>query len=138
MKPVVAITGAGPFSLSCFDRLLQWLIGRTWGEIEEGGGTAMEGSAADLFRRRAQHVLVAAGKRDRRTAVYMRIDPARNDDLAVGVDGAPSTGSGEAARSADGRDLAPSDADIGHLGGGRHHRQSPGNDQVEHTAPPFD
>ena len=68
----------------------------------------------------------------------VRVDPARNDDLAVGVDGARSTGSGEAARSANGRDLAAGDADIGGLGGGRHDRQPPGNDQVEHSAPPFD
>src|SRR5271163_3008256 len=138
MKPVVAITGAGPFALSCFDRLLQWLIGLARGEIEEGGGTAMEGSAAYLFRWRAQYVLVAAGKRDWRTAVDMRIDSARNDDLAAGVDGARGTGSSEAARSADGRDSAAGDADIGHLRGGRHHRQSAGNDQVEHSAPLFD
>ena len=98
----------------------------------------MEGGAADLFRRRAQHVLVAAGKRDRRTAVDMRIDPARNDDLAVGVDSALGTGGGEAAWGAYSGDLAAGDADIGGLGGSRHHRQSPGNDQVEHWAPPFD
>src|SRR5580658_1413564 len=116
MKPVVAIAGAGPFALAHLDRSRQRLIGWARGEIEQGGCAAMEGSATDLFRRRAQHVLVAAGKRDRRTAMDMRIDPARNDDLAVGVDRARSTGSGEAARSADGRDLAAGDADIGGLG----------------------
>jgi hypothetical protein len=64
--------------------------------------------------------------------------PARNDDLAVGVDAARSAGSGEAAGSANGCDLAAGDADIGGLGGGRHDRQSPGNNQVEHSAPRFD
>jgi hypothetical protein len=138
MKPVVATAGAGPLALADLYRLLQRLIGRARGKIEQGRCTAMQGGAADLFRRRAQHVLVAAGKRDRRAAMDMRIDPARNDDLAVGVDGARGTGGGEAAGSADSCDLAAGDADIGGLGGGRHDRQTPGNDQVEHSAPPFD
>ena len=86
VKAVVAIAGAGPFALAQLDRLLQRLIRRARGEIEQGGRAAMERGAADLLRRRAQQILVAAGERDRRAAMDVRIDAARHDDLPGGVD----------------------------------------------------
>ncbi len=137
VKAVVAIAGAGPFALTRLDRLLQRLVRRTHGEIEQGGGAAIERGAADLFRRCAEHVLVAARKRDRRAAMDMRVDPARNDDLPGRVDGARRASGAEAAGSADRRDFAADNADVGSLGAGRHDRQRPGNDQIEHAEPFF-
>jgi hypothetical protein len=53
VKAVITITGAGPFALPPLDRLMQWLIGRAGGEIEQGRRAAIKCGAADLLGRRA-------------------------------------------------------------------------------------
>src|SRR5580704_5652651 len=101
MEAVVAIAGAGPFAPAQLDRLLQWLVRRAGRKIEQGGRPAVEGGAADLLRRRAQQILVAAGERDRRAAMDVRIDPARHHDLACRIDDARSADISQAAGAAD-------------------------------------
>src|SRR5215469_5109037 len=100
-ETVIAIACAGPFPLTALDRSLQRLVGRAGGEIEQGRRAAVEGGAADLLRRRAQQIFVAARKRYRRTAMDVRIDPARDDDLTRDVDDAGSADRRYARRTAD-------------------------------------
>src|SRR5207244_12495162 len=87
---------------------------------------------ADLLGRGAQQVLVAAGKRDWRTAMDVRIDPARNDDLMAGVDDPRCTDRLQTTGCADRRDLAAGDADIGRLRTVGHDGSAAADDQIEH------
>src|SRR5690348_752610 len=109
MKAIVAVPRAGPLPLAQLDRLLQRLIRRTWGEIEQGGGAAVERGAADLFRRRAQQILVAAWKRDWRAAVDVRVEAAWDHDLAGAIDDPRGADRPQAFGRADGNDLATGD-----------------------------
>src|ERR1700746_2002998 len=86
MEPVIAVAGARPFALAQLDRLLQWLVRGTGRGIEQGGRAAMESGAADLLRRRAQEILVAAGEGDRRAAMDVWVDPSGHHDLPGRVD----------------------------------------------------
>src|SRR5215831_217443 len=104
MKTVIAVACAGPLPLSPLDRALQRLVRWAGREIEQGGGAPMEGGAADLLRRRAQQVLVAPRERDRRAAMDVRIDAARDDDLAGRINHPSRADDGEATRPADRRD----------------------------------
>ena len=115
MKAVVAIARAGPFALARFNRALQWLVGRALHKIEQGRRTAVQCSTADLLGRRAQQVLVTAGKRDRHAAMDMRIDAAGNDDLIAGVDDPRGADRLQTARCANRGDLTSGDADIRRL-----------------------
>src|SRR5215467_12708490 len=137
MEAVIAIACAGPFPLTALDRSLQRLVGRAGGEIEQGRRAAVEGGAADLLRRRAQQIFVAARKRYRRTAMDVRIDPARDDDLTRGVDDAGSADRRQAPRTSDRCNLAVLDTDISCLGAARQHRLAAGNDQIEHAPAPY-
>src|SRR6516225_9941110 len=132
MQPVVAVAGTRPFALTRFDRALQWLVGRALDEIEQRRGAAVQCRTADLLGRRAQQILVPAGKRDRHAAMDMRIDAARYDDLPTGVDDPPGTGRLQASRCADRDDLTAGDTDIRGLRAGRHHRRAAGYHQIEH------
>jgi hypothetical protein len=85
----IAIAGAVPFAPTCFDRLLQPGLGRAIDKVEQGRGAAMKRGAADIGRRRAQQILVAARERDRRQAMDVRVDAARNDDLSGGINDPP-------------------------------------------------
>src|SRR5947208_16982923 len=91
MEAIVAVARAGPFPFAQLDRLLQWLVRRAWREIEQGRRAAVESGATDLLGRRAQQILVASRKRDRRAAMDVRVDAARHPDLPGRVDD-PRTG----------------------------------------------
>src|SRR5437870_4842874 len=132
MKPVVAITRAGPFPLAQFDRLPQRLVGWARGKIQQGRRATVKGSTADLFRRRAQQIFVAAGKRDWRTAMDVRIDAARDNDLIAGVDYPRCTGRLQSAGCADSSNLATGDTDIRWLRTVRHDGSAAADDQIEH------
>src|SRR5690348_8742415 len=103
MESVVAVAGAGPFATPPLDRLLQRLVRRAGHKIEQRGCAAVEGGAADLLRRRAQKIFVAAGERDRRAAMDVRIDPARHHDLPSRIDDPYSADSREAPGRSDRR-----------------------------------
>src|SRR5215472_18104894 len=120
MKAVVAIARAGPFALARFDRLLQGLVRRALSKIEQRCRTAVQCGTADLLGRRAQQVLVAAGKRDRHAAMDVRIDAAGYDDLTAGVDGPRGAGRLQTARRANSGDLTSGDTDFRWLRAGRH------------------
>src|SRR5436305_15118975 len=105
MEAVIAVAGACPFSFAQLDRLLQRLVRRAWRKIEQGGRPAVEGGPADLLRRRAQEILVAAGKRDRRAAMDVRIDPARHHDLPGRVADPGGVSAGKAPGPADAGDF---------------------------------
>ena len=136
MKAVVAIARTGPFALAQFDRLLQRLIGWTLYKIKQGRRAAVQCSTADLLGRRAQQVFIAAGKRDWRTAMDVRINAARNDDLIAGVDDPRGIDRPQTAGCADSRDLAAGDADIRRLRTIRHDGSAAADDQIKHRALP--
>src|SRR5947207_13574525 len=106
VKPVIAIAGTRPFALAQFDRLLQWLVRGACGEIQQSRGAAVKSSTAHLLGRRAQQIFIAAGKRDWRAAMDVRIDAAWNDDLIAGVDNSGGPDRLQTARCANSRDLA--------------------------------
>src|SRR5205085_4292802 len=134
MEAVIAIAGARPFPLAQLDRLLQRLVRRAWRKIEQGGRPAMEGGPADLLRRRAQHILVAAGERYRRAAMDVRIDATRYHDLPGRVDNPRCANAREASKPANRGDFAPADPDIGRVRvAARHHRFAGRNNQIEHA-----
>jgi hypothetical protein len=135
VEAVIAITGAGPLAFAQLDRLLKWLVRRARREIEQGGRAAIEGGAADLLGRRAQEILVAAGERDRRAAMDVRIDTARHDELPGGIDDPGCADLGEASRRSDRGDLAAGDGQIGRLRAARQNHGAAGDGQVEHRFP---
>src|SRR5882757_8535273 len=113
VHPVVAIAGAGPLAPPCLDRLLKAGLRRAIDEIEHRCRAAKKRRAADLVGWRTQHVFVAAGKRDRRQAVNMRIDAAGDDDLARRVDDPlRRPGRPQATRRADRNDLLAGNCDV--------------------------
>src|SRR5262249_10254486 len=99
--------------------------------------TAMQCGTADLLGRRAQQILVTAGKRDRHAAMDVRIDATGYDDLTAGVDDPRGAGGLQTARSANSSNLAPGDADFRRLRASRRDCGAPGNDQIEHLRPPL-
>jgi hypothetical protein len=124
VKTIVAVARPGPFALAKLDRLPQRLVRRTQREIEHGRRAAVKRSAADLLGRRAQQILVAPRERDRRAAVDVRVDAARDNDLPGGVDDPRSTDR----RKASGRRpwrSCPANADIGRLPRRQNHRLPP-------------
>jgi hypothetical protein len=133
VKTVVAVTCPGPFALAQLDRLLQRLVWRAQREIEHGRRAAIKRGAADLLRRRAQQILVAAGEGDRRAAMDVRVEAARDHDLPGGVDDPHGADRRETSRPADGGDLAAADTDIGLFRSTRQNRNTAGNDQIEHA-----
>src|SRR5262249_22252917 len=112
MEPIVAVAGTGPFALAQLDRALQRLIGRALYKIEQGRRAAVQCGTADLLGRRAQQILVTAGKRDRHAAMNMRIDATGYDDLTAGVDNTRCTGRLQTPGRANCSDLTTGYADI--------------------------
>src|SRR6516162_700642 len=134
METIIAIARARPLPPARFNRPLERLVRRALSKIEHCRCAAVQRGAADLLWRRTQQIFVAARKRDRHAAMDMRVDAARHHDLTAGVDDTRGAGRLEAARPADGGDLAAGDADICELSTGRHDRGAAGDEKIEHSA----
>jgi hypothetical protein len=135
---VVAIAGASPLAPPRLDRLLKASLRRAIDEIEHRCRAAKQRRAAHLVGRCAQHVFVAAGKRDRRQAVNMRINAAGDGDLARRVDHPlRRPGGPQGTRRADRNDLRASNPDVDGSGSTRHDRDTTGNNQIEHGVPSY-
>ncbi len=118
VKGVVAIAGARPLLVPSFDRLLDRFAALDRGEVDRCRRAAVQGCEADPRGRLGQCRLGDTGHRHRPVAMDMRVDAARDHDLARGVDHPPGPYRSQVARPADRDDLLAGDADISRLGAG--------------------
>ena len=128
---VVAAAFAGPVLVPPLDRLADALPLVPDGEVDERRGPAVE-------RRPADHVgtcgiaRAAVRHRHRPLAMDMRVDAARDHQLAGGVDRPGRRIAPEGAGGGDGGDLLAGDGDVGDDRAGRRDDGSAADEQVQH------